>query len=67
LTLSVLPYFDGRANEIVTAQIEEETGIVLALDLIQRLVDFRVLVDAGAPSAVTGRDGRTLLAEEYLS
>lgn len=56
----MLPYFDGAPVEGTIAQIEAETGIVVQLDLIRKLVDFGVLADEeSAQERRQGETGRT--------
>ena len=40
--VELLPRFDGRATEVVLAELAGE-GVVLTPDLVARLVDFAVL------------------------
>jgi hypothetical protein len=43
--LSVLGYFDGRPTEEALARIAEERNLRMGKDLLQRLVDFRLLIE----------------------
>ncbi len=45
--LEILPYFDGRSTSAARRAIARERGLTVEAPLLQRLVDFGVLVDAG--------------------
>jgi hypothetical protein len=42
--IEVLPYFDGRPTRDALAMIENERGVHLEPALVQKMVDFDVLV-----------------------
>ncbi|MCG3137100.1 MAG: hypothetical protein HJJLKODD_00942 [Phycisphaerae bacterium] len=55
--LEVLPYFDGKRSVAeVIAVVDQEKDIVLDTGLIQKLVDFQILVQP-APAAGSGSTG----------
>jgi len=53
--LAVLAHFDGRANEHVIAEVEDEEQVTLTPELLRTLVDFSVLV----PAESLARENRT--------
>ena len=46
MVMELLPYFDGRPTAEILAAIAEERGVALGPDLIQKMVDFDLLVAA---------------------
>ncbi len=46
--MDALPHFDGRSTEAVVQEIAMQKGRILDDSLLRRLVDFQILVPAGA-------------------
>jgi hypothetical protein len=42
--LLAMPYFDGRALPVILEEVQRETGIVIERSLIERLIDFEILL-----------------------
>jgi len=49
--LDLLSFFDGRPTKNVLRRIQREKGIRLEKDLVQKLVDFQILIPPPAPPA----------------
>jgi hypothetical protein len=50
----LLARFDGRPTRKVVAALDKDSGVELDADLIRKLVDFEILLDAGAPNPSRG-------------